>query len=862
MGEPVTPKKSQKPLETHSDTPFVHKAARSISHLNESLPASRQTVLGDLGASIPEVSVAFFFESVCPRITSRVDSLVDKVVSRLTKGSNNIIDDETGRWVDFAISPGESSKGEDPTFKPLENLVRAIGDAASAEDSDFTCNLMFENSPYVSPASDHWNSSSRPDGYFRARGMGDEQKPHWKDIALSAEYKKYTQNETRDDVVSKVIWGMHHSMREDPRRRFTFGLTVEDHEMRLWYASRADVMVTRPFDFLTDHRSVVHLALAFLSSGSQDAGWDPTMKALVDDNGDALLDIDDRPRFEMTVREEDGSEVIFRTTRLISFIGTAAMQGRGTRVWEAKRVEDGQECGDSVVLKDCWVDDDRLREGTIIKMIRESDIGAEGRNVLDEHLLTIICHGDVRVDGDVVDHTRDLMTRGKEVSLKSGEFRLRTSRTSTQHAVNGENRSSRRSGTNRGSSSKRSSGRSGAKRGSNTAPKGTSSAGHHRAGESTLVQHHEYYQYHPRVHYRIVVKEVCTALHHEVSLFHIFKYLSQTATVLRFLHEAGWVHRDLSTGNILIFNGKIKLADFEYAKQVDIPSSHDIRTGTADFMAVEVDLQHYFFQGGQSVDTIGDFKQTYPITRGQRIHPPSESTARVFRYNPLHDFESLWWISVYFVANKKVERIDQKAPPFHRYQQQKSWAADIFYSLPGRKSALRVDEDFQLMIDSLSPGVRGIGDGINLLRKSLVKRYSRIEKDFSSVGRTAAGHIHEDFFELFDVIAQTTGEIIIGPLSQQDSVDKATVLATPLATRSEEPQVPKRASDIPVKGSAPKARAERRTEPNPRPFVQHEAQHRPFGTRIRRREGLPHPMQTRSKTRGLTLNETHQTEFL
>lgn len=40
-------------------------------------------------------------------------------------------------------------------------------------------------------------------------------------------------------------------MREDPRRRFTFGMTIEDSEMRLWYVSRTDVTVTQAFDFLT-----------------------------------------------------------------------------------------------------------------------------------------------------------------------------------------------------------------------------------------------------------------------------------------------------------------------------------------------------------------------------------------------------------------------------------------------------------------------------------------------------------------------------------------------------------------------------------------------------------------------------------
>lgn len=49
---------------------------------------------------------------------------------------------------------------------------------------------------------------------------------------------------------------------------------------------------------------------------------------------------------------------------------------------------------------------------------------------------------------------------------------------------------------------------------------------------------------------------------------------------LRFVHSAGWVHRDISTGNILIdSHGNTKLADFEYAKKLDDnEGGHEIRT--------------------------------------------------------------------------------------------------------------------------------------------------------------------------------------------------------------------------------------------------------------------------------------------
>lgn len=42
---------------------------------------------------------------------------------------------------------------------------------------------------------------------------------------------------------------MNHLMREDARRRFVIGFTIEDVNMRLWYCSRSDVFVSETLDW-------------------------------------------------------------------------------------------------------------------------------------------------------------------------------------------------------------------------------------------------------------------------------------------------------------------------------------------------------------------------------------------------------------------------------------------------------------------------------------------------------------------------------------------------------------------------------------------------------------------------------------
>ena len=49
--------------------------------------------------------------------------------------------------------------------------------------------------------------------------------------------------------IAKILWSFRHIMREDPTRRFVVGYTIENTNMRLWFGSRTDALVTEPFDF-------------------------------------------------------------------------------------------------------------------------------------------------------------------------------------------------------------------------------------------------------------------------------------------------------------------------------------------------------------------------------------------------------------------------------------------------------------------------------------------------------------------------------------------------------------------------------------------------------------------------------------
>ena len=86
-------------------------------------------------------------------------------------------------------------------------------------------------------------------------------------------------------------------------------------------------------------------------------------------------------QYDITVRQgDDGSAITYRTKRMISNIGADTLRGRGARVWEVAELDGNSEEKDSgltCVLKDSWVDEDRRREGEILKQVR-ADPAARG----------------------------------------------------------------------------------------------------------------------------------------------------------------------------------------------------------------------------------------------------------------------------------------------------------------------------------------------------------------------------------------------------------------------------------------------------------------------------------------------------
>ncbi|KAJ3718230.1 hypothetical protein C8R42DRAFT_550433, partial [Lentinula raphanica] len=74
-----------------------------------------------------------------------------------------------------------------------------------------------------------------------------------------------------------------------------------------------------------------------------------------------------------------------------------------------------------------------------------------------------------------------------------------------------------------------------------------------------------------KYHYRIVFQEYATTLYDERNLGNVLHAMSGILIALHYIHSAGWVHRDISGGNLYYYKHRNVglLGDLEYAKRID-----------------------------------------------------------------------------------------------------------------------------------------------------------------------------------------------------------------------------------------------------------------------------------------------------
>ena len=203
MATPSTPKR--RPPMSNSTPARPHSTGSHDFH-SGILETVRQENLKDVGRSIPEVDVGLFLEHLLPPLKDGVN--INSVVSFLMDQGIVIPDTHGGKLRDFATDPVNQDDREDNVFASLGPIFDATIRGAISSGCTAEQTVVLALVPSIAPKSLRGNTN-RPDAFFILKEAEDkakharreeEKKRWWYDIALSAEFKKGTSVDDRNDV--------------------------------------------------------------------------------------------------------------------------------------------------------------------------------------------------------------------------------------------------------------------------------------------------------------------------------------------------------------------------------------------------------------------------------------------------------------------------------------------------------------------------------------------------------------------------------------------------------------------------------------------------------------------------------------
>ncbi|KAK1228050.1 hypothetical protein PQX77_008929 [Marasmius sp. AFHP31] len=573
-----------------------------------------------LGGQLPKFNVSYFLGSVVPDVPEdKLDMVFQQLINERILVYNAAT--EENRWCWYDVDPSQMDGSENKVYKHLEDISEEVVKAAKKvwktegeqQTVRFTCRPNHaslsdtQNGGFMTDSDQELIKNDNPNG-----------RKDLLDSVTTAEFKKEAGKDNSNDNVRKLFSNSTHMMFSDPRRRFCFGITIEDTQMRFWYFSRALNYVTHDFNFITNPKPFIQFLLATSFATPEELGYDPTV---------VRLHVDGEWVYDYRVDHPKHGTQWYRTVESLDTHRAARLPGRGVRVWVVEPLDGnrqpyppGSAEDKRCVLKDYWLGMDSDSESDILEAIVKAATGVDGTTAADvrKHLMTIERDWIVLVNGR--DDDSDLHLRSK---MPPSEYEEHVLEHDAQQLLTQPQLSS----------------------GVSSVPAGGLNIPDEKSQNDDPVRSDRPRVFEPRIHRRLIFKEVGQPLSKIRDQKVLARCLSEGLQGLNYFYRAGYVHRDVSNGNLLLCEldggGYIcKISDLEYArprlaeKKADL-KAHDFKTGTPAFMAVEVQRGMYRF-GDPTSFTIDDAEEEVP-----------------FLHNYLHDIEGIWWIMVHNLFTTK-----------------------------------------------------------------------------------------------------------------------------------------------------------------------------------------------------------------
>ncbi|CAE6457451.1 unnamed protein product [Rhizoctonia solani] len=575
---------------------------------------------------VPEVSLDSLIHAALPAHPANV---FNSVCDALTFNNSIQALDKNPRW---KYLPQDTSATEytyrTGALKIFEKILLAITDSHNRFKSGPTPQIAQTSVPLNFP--EEALDLDDPDEFsYLQRHQSGPGEVIWANIIMAIECDSADDQCNKVNAHARVVWSMYHAMCNDPRRQFVLGLTCQNTKARLWYHDRYIVVSSEEFDINEDWKNLVRILISVLLAPSDRLGVDPDMELV------PSHDPDTAPSYNVTIRNSDTEEVTtYRTLDIISGAGADSMVGPGTRLWVVQKLVDNEAHGPCYTLKDTWIHEDCTPEHVHLKVMRKA------QPAYCQHFPTPLDHGfssSGAATGKTL-HLTSLVATNKVLVILSFSTNVRTQKN----------------------------------------PNGPRLEQYHGFGNPSEQ---------PRRHYRIVFEEVGKPVEDLRNFGDIFTTILGGLEGVRAMHLCKYVHRDISSGNILLvppsglFGQRGVLMGLEYAEKMDDPRvPHEVKTGTAAFMATEVTFMEHFRLDElrrQQFNSLGEVKLRNPSPVESKPLPP-------FRHNELHDVESIWWVCVWMLlyhvpagGNSKVQ-LDS----FHRVFDDKT-SRHHFLSNPG-----------------------------------------------------------------------------------------------------------------------------------------------------------------------------------
>ena len=133
-------------------------------------------------------------------------------------------------------------------------------------------------------------------------------------------------------------------------------------------------------------------------------------------------------------------------------------------------------------------------------------------------------------------------------------------------------------------------------------------------------------------------------------------------------------------------------------------------------------------------------------------------TQVVFRYNPVHDLESLWWISAYLLVSQvfmlKGDGTDGTGEEDPRLARQRTVLQKLFTIGDERRWTMCTENGFYREVKTLHPLMRKAGRALDNARDVLARAYHYLEQDIEHRAFDVRPETYEEMRKMYTRVAK------------------------------------------------------------------------------------------------------------